>query len=464
MSLRQRLIRDVLSPLVLWHAGDLDERRYLREFERTQWLPREQIEQLQWQRLRKLLDHAYTNCPFYRERFEQAGLMPRDLGRLEDLAWLPVLEKREIQEQGERMVAENWLRADLVPNQTGGSTGTPVAFFLSQDRQRSRTAATQRHNRWAGWDIGDRFAVLWGAPRDAPGQTWRTWLRDVLLGRPLWLDTGHVTEEKLFDFHRELLRFRPQAIQAYARSLLLFARFLAAHKLPVPQVPALVTSAEMLEPDERDFIEGVFGCRLFDRYGCREVSVIASECEAHEGLHVMAEGLYVEIVAGDRPAKPGEAGSILVTDLLNFPMPLIRYRIGDVGAWAEGNCPCGRGLPRLQCVHGRVTDFLTGSDGRLVSGAALTIYIVARRPSLGQVQIEQERAGEVRYRIRPGRNFCYTSDLEYLERTTRQHLGDDTLVLWEFVDEIRSEPSGKFQFSRSSVVPAFARVPEEVAS
>src|SRR5262249_29218268 len=137
----------------------------------------------------------------------------------------------------------------------------------------------------------------------------------------------------------------------------------------------------------------VFGCRVFNRYGCREVSVIASECPEHDGLHTMAEGLFIEVVKGARPAQAGEIGSILVTDLFNRAMPLIRYRIGDLGAWEEGTCACGRGLPRLRSVAGRVTDFLVGADGRLVSGVFLATYLVAQRPSLGQVQIHQEKAG-----------------------------------------------------------------------
>ncbi len=156
----------------------------------------------------------------------------------------------------------------------------------------------------------------------------------------------------------------------------------------------------MLEPSARTLIEEVFGCRVFNRYGCREVSVIASECAEHAGMHVMAEGLYVEVVRGDRPAQPGELGAVLVTDLLNLAMPLVRYRIGDMAAVEDGGCACGRGLPRLRTVEGRVTDFLVGTDGRLVSGAALTVCVVAKRPTLGQVQLWQDRPGRVLYKIR----------------------------------------------------------------
>jgi phenylacetate-CoA ligase len=236
----------------------------------------------------------------------------------------------------------------------------------------------------------------------------------------------------------------------------LFARFLRERGLAVHRPHSIVTSAEMLEADDRRLLEEVFGCPVFDRYGCREVSVIASECRAHAGLHVNAECLYVEVENPDGSrAAPGETGAILVTDLLNRAMPLIRYRIGDLGALAEGDCPCGRGLPRLAALHGRSTDFLVGSDGRLVSGVFLATYVVAHRPSLGQVQIRQDRTGAVLYRVRPGSDFDATADFAYLGAATRQHLGERAEAEFELVDALPAEPSGKFLFSRSTVTPGF---------
>jgi phenylacetate-CoA ligase len=455
MTIYPKLIRNVFLPLSLWRAGEMKQIRYLREFERTQFMSADEIRAIQWRRLQALLQHAYARCPFYRTRFDRAGASPDDLHELEDLSVLPPLEKRDIQEQGEDMVAMNWPRGDLIPNQTGGSTGTPVTFYLSKERKCSRAAATLRHNRWAGWQMGDRAAVIWGAPRDRPADTWKARLRGALLREPLWLDTADITEASLADFHTALLRYRPRIIQAYARSAVVFARYLRANGLMPHRPHALVTSAEMLEADERRLLEELFGCPVFNRYGCREVSVVASECPAHSGLHIMAEGLYVEIETPHGAAAPGEKGAILVTDLLNHAMPLIRYRIGDAGALASGPCPCGRGLPRLERVAGRVTDFLVGCDGRLVSGVFLATYVVAQRPSLGQVQILQHKPGAATYRIKPGRDFQHERDLEYLRSTTRCYLGQEAMIDCQLVEELPAEPSGKFLFSRSTVAPDF---------
>ena len=415
MSTYQRIVRNVLYPLDRWRSGDGAELRYLREFERTQYLPLEELQELQLGRLKSLLRHAYEQCPFYRSRFDAAGVAPGDIKALEAIPAVPILEKRHIQEHREEMVAANWPRDDLVPNLTGGSTGTPISFFLSRDRSWSRAAATWRHNRWAGWDFGERVASLWGAARDVPADSWKTRLRNLLIGRTLVLNTALITEAGLSEFHRHLRRFQPRILIGYANSIRLFARYLKSRGPVGFPLRAIVSTAEVLEPEDRVLVERVFGCRIFNRYGCREVSAIASECGEHDGLHTMAEGLYVEVVCGDRPARPGELGAVLVTDLLNLAMPLIRYRIGDMAVPAAGVCPCGRGLPRLQSVQGRVTDFLVGTDGRLVSGAALTVLVVAKRPSLGQVQIWQDAPGQVLYKVaKRGGNGLDAADREFL--------------------------------------------------
>jgi phenylacetate-CoA ligase len=455
--LHRALVKHLFTPLALARNGELAQLRYLHEFERTQWLGTEALRELQWRRLQALLRHAHAECPFYTERFRAAGIHPEEMRDLSDLRALPVLEKADIQRHGTEMIAASWPLADRIPNQTGGSTGTPIRFHLSRDRKCSRAAATWRHNRWAGWDIGDRAAVLWGAPVDRPADTWRSRLRRWLLGEPIWLDTGCLTESAMRAFAVTLQRHKPTAILAYARAAVLFATFLRDQNLRVPAPRGLVTSAEVLEDDDRRLLEATFGAPVFNRYGCREVSVIASECPAHDGLHVMAEGLFVEIETPHGPAGPGEVGSILVTDLLNHAMPLIRYRIGDLGSWAVGDCACGRKLPRLAKVCGRVTDFLVGTDGQLVSGVFLATYVVAQRPALGQVQIRQDEPDTLVYRIVPSPDFDPVADIEYLRQTSCRYLGAGLRVGVERVESLPAEPSGKFLFSRSSVVPGFLK-------
>ena len=361
----------------------------------------ETLEAVQLQRLQVLVDHAWRNCPAYRARFDAAGVVPGDIKSLDDLCLLPFLDKEDIQRNREGLLAANWPKDDLLTNWTGGSTGVPVPLYVSKGRHRSRWAATMRHNRWAGWEIGDKFGAIWAPGRILPASAWRLDCAG-LLERVVALDTGCVTEEQMKAFNERLKQARPKVILAYAQGASLFARYIRNSGQTAYQPHAIVTSAEVLDTPSRQLIEEVFGCPIFNRYGCREVSVIASECEAHNGMHVMAEGVLIEIVRGGNPAQPGELGEVVVTDLLNLAMPLIRYRIKDTAARDDGPCTCGRSLPRLQNVAGRTADFVLGSNGRLVSGTFLATYVVGVRPSLGQVQIIQEEEGAVHYNIRPG--------------------------------------------------------------
>ncbi|MGQ9652367.1 MAG: phenylacetate--CoA ligase family protein, partial [Phycisphaerae bacterium] len=439
------LVRNLIYPLDRWRSGEVADLHYLRRFERSQYWPKQKHERQALCAIRSLVAHAYANCPFYRRHLNGAGIRPQDIRALEHVAALPILDKAHIRAHQRDMIARNLSRKDLVLVLTGGSTAMPLSFYVTRERMCSRAAATWRHNRWAGWDIGDKAAAIWGAARDAPPPTWKSRLRNLVIDRMLFLNTACLTESKMGDFSRQLKRFRPKVILAYTKSAVLFAQFLKERGILPYQPQAMVVSAETLEDWERQLLEEVFGCRVFNRYGCREVSVVASECEEHHGMHTMAEGLYIEVVRDGRPARPGELGEILVTDLLNYAMPLIRYRILDVGTRLEGECACGRGLPRLGRLAGRITDFLVGSDGRLVSGLVLGIA-VDQVLSLGQAQIIQERQGEVLFRIVPLDRRPPERDLQFLRNEARAYLGRDTVVEFEFVDHIPPEPSGKYRF------------------
>jgi phenylacetate-CoA ligase len=241
---------------------------------------------------------------------------------------------------------------------------------------------------------------------------------------------------------------------AYANSLYLYARFLEETGGDWHRPQAVITSAEYLDPERRAVIERVLGCRVFDRYGSRETGVIASECDAHDGLHQCAETLYLEFARDGRAVAPGEQGRLLVTDLANPAMPFIRYEIGDVGApHAGGPCACGRGLPRMEMAGGRVTDFLLTPEGGIVSGAALTIYLIANAPGVVQAQLVQEVRDRILIRLVPGDDYGDATHAFFAEQIPR-FFGTGMRYDVEEVAEIPSEASGKHRFSICKLDPA----------
>jgi phenylacetate-CoA ligase len=204
---------------------------------------------------------------------------------------------------------------------------------------------------------------------------------------------------------------------------------------------------------QRRRIESVFGCRVTNRYGCEEVSLIACECSEHRGLHVNADSIVVETVVDGRPARPGEPGSIVITDLSNFAMPLIRYRIGDVAELTDRRCPCGRGLPLLESIQGREADYVVTSDGRMISGISLTENFALHVPGVAQIQFVQETLERFLFRIVRDSAFGPESE-RALAALVEKWFGSATQWRCEFVEAIPQEPSGKYRFCISHVARA----------
>jgi phenylacetate-CoA ligase len=203
----------------------------------------------------------------------------------------------------------------------------------------------------------------------------------------------------------------------------------------------------MLIPHERETIEKVFGVRVFDRYGCEEVSLIASECERHEGMHFNIEHLLVEFVTEDgRYAKPGEPGKIIVTDLVNRAMPFIRYQVEDIGVPSDKKCSCGRGLPLMEGVVGRVADFLIKKDGSRVAGVSLIENTLTKIPGIAQMQVVQESMDQIKLNVVPDK--CFSEDTRgQLISYFRDLFGIGVSIEISPVEEIKPEKSGKYRFS-----------------
>ncbi len=443
------LIRHALYPLWARKIGS-ERLRIARALERSQFLPAQALRDAQFAAFQRMVRHAWENCAYYRARFEASRVTPDDIRAPSDIARIPSITKEEIQENRDAMISRLAPRDSLIPDMTGGSTGSPLAFFYDKQRLDSRIGATLRHNAWAGWRVGDRAAVLWGAPQDlAIGASLKSRVRDWIIDRRLLLDASRIDEARMMSFAQALRSYRPRVIQAYSNTLALFAKFVQDAGISGIRPRGIVCSAELLTPESRELIESTFGCPVFDRYGCREFAVISSECDRHRGLHVNQENLLVEAVDDSGPVI-GRDGEIVVTDLRNFAMPMIRYRIRDVGQMLEQGCDCGRGLALMRLSGGRTTDFLTSTSGARVSGIVLATYVITGLTGVRQMQFVQSQRGQVMLRVARGPAWS-DATAAALAQKTRHYLGEDMRIEMEYVERIESAKSGKFRFSISSL-------------
>jgi len=317
-------------------------------------------------------------------------------------------------------------------------------------------AAAIRHDRWARQDIGDKIAVIWGHRGDLSGMAQlKSRIRNRLLDRLLILDASSVTDRKLDDFIKDLERFRPAGYLGYANALFQVALRAQESGLGLPQgAKSVIASAEVLHRHERDLIEKMFQAPVFDRYGCREFGPIASQCESLSGLHIAADYLYVEFLNdGNEPVEFGQQGHIVVTDLFNLGMPFIRYRIEDVGTPLEGRCGCGRSLPLMDSLGGRVTDFLITPEGVKVSGASVTIALIANVPGLAQAQFIQHESASLTMKV-VRRDTFNEESLTFLKTELPKYFGPSMKVNIEYVEAIPREPSGKYRFSICTIKKA----------
>lgn len=426
----------------LWDLRDRSRRlAEFRSLMQSQYWSLDRLESLQLERLAAICKYAYENVEHYRATW---GAMPQ-LQKLVDLRALPVVRKADIHLRGDSLISREFPKSGLVAAKTGGSTGRSLQVYFDMRCQEYRNAAAMRSDSWAGWWPGMLVAGLWGSPY-LP-KTFRQKLRNWFHDRIFYLDTMNLTDKTMRDFALQLSIRRPGGLFGHAHSLYVFARFIEEAGLSVPPCKAIIATSMMLLEPERVVIERVFGCKVTNRYGCEEVGLIASECEQHSGLHVNAEHVIVEILRPDgSPAEPGEDGEIVVTDLLNKGMPLIRYAIEDVASWASGSCGCGRAIPRLERLVGRVADFLVRKDGGFVAGVSLVEKTLTAIPGLDQMQIVQQAIGTIEINVVPSRTYGPQTEVELL-RVMKGVFGDEVDISVVKLERIPQEKNGKYRFA-----------------
>jgi phenylacetate-CoA ligase len=443
MAVMPALRRALIEPAWAAASGTV-RRRVWHEAERAQALPESALREQQWQRLREIIAFVYEHNDFYRRRFDEHGVSPDTLRSLDDLSRFPMLTKAEVRQQGTALVSRGFRVESLMQAKTGGSTGRPLEVYMTEAVSEARNAVGRRHLRWSGWEVGDPVARVWGNP--AYAEALRDRLREWLLEPVIYLDTMAVTPDSVRAFARDWARMRPTLLTGHAHSVYVLAKVVDAHRITGIEPTGIITSSMMLVEHERKTIERVFGRRVFDLYGCEEVGLIGSECERHDGMHLNVEQQVVELLRDSgAPAGPGEAGHIVVTDLLNQAMPLIRYRMEDRADVRARPCPCGRGLPAIGRIVGRTADFLKRADGARIAGVSLIENTLTRIPGIDQMQVVQDELGRIALRVVPGPAFTPDRRRElvaYFEQTF-----PGASVELQDVAAIAPEANGKYRFS-----------------
>ncbi len=427
----------------------------LQQFDQSQWWTAEAHFAQQLRQAAALLHHAYRHLPYYRDRLAQAGFVPGKALTPAVWARIPLLTRAGLQEAGEALYSPN------IPERHGrsyeisssGSTGRPVKAKGTRMVQFFWDALTLREHLWHRRDFASHLAAIRSFPNgvaDYPdGANSKVWGRSMKgvfeTGRSSMLSIATRIDEQA----EWLQRVQPDYLLTYPsalRELLIYCR---DRGITFPKLRQVRTLSELLAPETRTLCREVWGLKIADMYSTQENGYLAFQCPEHEHYHVQAETALIEVLnEADEPCGPGEVGRVVVTSLHNFAMPMIRYVVGDL-AEVGAPCPCGRGLPVLNRILGRVRNMLVYPDGRKAWALMGDMYY-SEIPEIRQFQIVQHSLDDVEIKLVAERPLTPEEE-QRVCGWFHQRSGHAFPVRITYHEEIPRGPSGKFEDFRSEV-------------
>jgi len=414
-------------------------------------LPSESMSSLQLLAIQSITCHAYENVPYYRSLFDKHGINPFDIQNYEDFCYIPVLTKKELRANPDMLIDAEVDKNKLIKSGTGGTTDSPIPIYYDQVRNRIKTAEMVFFREWFQWYPESKVAYLWGAPMDMPTMnSWRSRIRSRLLERTLFLFASMLNDEVMNQYVQQLNDFKPEIIQAYSNPMYILAKFILRKKLSIVQPKTIIVTAELCSPVQRKVIEEAFKCSVLSFYGAREAGYIAVQCGQEKNFHINSHGVFLEILRNNKPVKNGEIGDVVLTDLHNYAMPLIRYKIGDVASLDTKRCPCGSELPVLNFMAGRETDVFVTPDGDMIPGVSLCDRVVTDCSGFAQLQFIQLRQDELHIKMVKGNKYT-EQDIINLDDILYEYFQGKIKIIKSYVDDIPKDKSGKTRFCLSYV-------------
>jgi phenylacetate-CoA ligase len=431
-------------------AAGLDYRGILSDIEKVN--TPEGLYLFQQDSLKSLILHAYRYVAYYHRIFDEVGVVVNGEVNLSRFESIPILTKEIIRKYPQELISRDYRKRRWSHNSSGGSTGEPIHLMQDYTYRKWGDASFQY---WYKSILGidearARKVVLWGSMRDllTGKEDWKVRLANWA-SNTIFLNSFRMTEEEMKRYIRVINDYKPELVRGYATSLYELCRYARKSGMQLYTPRAVVSTADMLLPEMRTSIEDQFGTKVYNFYGSRETNNLAGECK--NGLmHVLGFHNYVEVVnAQDKAVKEGEEGRIVVTNLHNYVMPLIRYEIGDMAKIGPMLCGCGSILPTLNGLEGRISDYFIKEDGTLVSPHAI-INRLRQISRVQKFQIIQEDYESIRVVIVPN-GEPQERDKMTFEKSIQNILSKDCKVTWDFVTDITQTPQGKHRYTRTSL-------------
>lgn len=427
----------------------------LQQLEQSQWWPAEELRRQQLLQAGALLDHAYRQLPFYRDRLAEAGHLPGRPPTPEVWARIPILTRAELQQAGEALYCPELPEGHGATYElsTSGSTGRPVKVRGSRLTQLFYDVLTVREHLWHRRDFSGTLAAIRAFPdgvavypRGARNRAWGRALQGLFATGPsVMLSVGSRAEEQL----EWLQRRQPDYLLTYPSALREVLLLCRERGIALPGLREVRTLSEVLPAATRELCREVWGLPIVDMYSTQEAGYLALQCPEREHYHVQSEAMLLEVLNPEgEPCGPGEVGEVVITPLMNFAMPLIRYAVGDL-AEVGPPCPCGRGLPVLTRILGRSRDALVYPDGRK-AWALIAEFNYTQIPALRQFQLVQHAVDDVEMRVVADRHLTEAEEAQ-LATWIQNRCWHAFPIRFTYHDEIPRSAGGKFQDLRCEV-------------
>lgn len=451
MRLYSYIARNIILPASDIFLGT-EVSKQLRFFEKTQWWKPKELEDYQNKRLRALIKHTYKNVPYYHNLFKSLNLYSEDIKTKDNLRKLPVLTKEKIRKNPEKFLAKNIKKISMIRSATSGSSGKVFEYMADKRVLSISRALGLRAWGFAGYNVGDRLVTIAGSSL-LPQKL--TLLKKITLktNRNLPLSSYNMDNEKVKNYVHQIIKFKPKFIRGYPSSIAIIANYLLENDIHEIKPLAIMTTAETLFKSNRKVISDAFGCDVFDQCGCNDGGENLCECKEHVGYHIGIERAIHEFVnEANEPVSNNEIGHIILTDLWNYAMPLIRYDAGDMGTPTDEMCPCGRGLPLIKSFEGRSIDQIVLPDGKLIPGLTLTdaLEMYGMEDKIREYQIIQEEVNKFTINIVKNEGYTTESSAE-IHNFFMGHLGASVNVKIDFVDAIPRTNANKRRIVISKV-------------
>ena len=441
--------RKVVYPLYWKYIKHAKVLPYYKQLQKHQWSTREEIVNIQRKKLYALIQYASQNIPYYQRVIREHQISFSEDTIFTDIKKFPLLTKDIIRKNFHQLY--KFRDNTYYKNTSGGSTGEPIILYQDSNYFAWNTATKVLFDEWAGRKMGERMVSMSGTLQDIlkRGQGLKLYLRQQLSGITI-LKTNRMTEKDKYQYVKRINRIKPSIIFEYNHEL---SRFIQEHHLAVYSPRAVMTTGSVLYPEVQARIEEVFRAPVFNRYGSREVGSVACNCKESLGFHLIPHIHYLEILDNNgKEVKPGEEGNIIVTLLTNYTMPLIRYKIGDMGISSDKNCKCGRESPLLEKVVGRIKSRFKNKFGDYISTGFNSLFFF--QDNIKQFQVIQETTDLILINlVLIDKDKLKDMDKFFAENNQKiwKVMRHQVTIKYNIVDEIEPSPSGKYMFTFSKV-------------